>query len=102
QTQDYDVWRQLGNVCWSHSDVLPYFKKAEGQVRGGDEHHGADGPLGVDDVRMENPLCEAFIKSCVAERIPLTRDFNGPVQEGVGYYQLTNKNGRRCSSAVAY
>lgn len=102
QTQDYDVWRQLGNVGWSHSDVLPYFKKAEGQVRGADEHHGADGPLGVDDVRMDNPLCEAFVESCVAEGIPLTRDFNGPVQEGVGYYQLTNKNGRRCSSAVAY
>lgn len=102
QTQDYDVWRQLGNAGWSHSDVLPYFKKAEGQVRGGDDHHGADGPLGVDDVRMQNPLCEAFIKSCVAEGIPLTRDFNGPVQDGVGYYQLTNKNGRRCSSAVAY
>lgn len=102
QTQDYDVWRQLGNVGWSHSDVLPYFKKAEGQVRGGDDHHGADGPLGVDDVRMDNPLCEAFIKSCVADGIPLTRDFNGPEQEGVGYYQLTNKNGRRCSSAVAY
>lgn len=102
QAQDYDVWRQLGNVGWSHNDVLPYFKKAEGQVRGADEHHGADGPLGVDDVRMDNPLCEAFIQSARAEGIPFTRDFNGGSQEGVGYYQLTNRRGRRCSSAVAY
>jgi choline dehydrogenase len=62
QVQDYDVWRQLGNVGWSHADVLAYFKKAEGQVRGGDDYHGADGPLGVDDVRMDNPLCEAFLR----------------------------------------
>ena len=102
QAQDYDVWRQLGNVGWSHTDVLPYFKKAEGQVRGGDALHGADGPLGVDDVRMDNPLCEAFVKSCLADGIPFTTDFNGADQEGVGYYQLTNRNGRRCSAAVAY
>ena len=102
QAQDYDVWRQLSNVGWSHDDVLPYFKKSEGQVRGADTHHGADGPLGVDDVRMDNPLCEAFIKSCRADGIPFTRDFNGASQEGVGYYQLTNRSGRRCSSAVAY
>jgi choline dehydrogenase len=102
QAQDYDVWRQLGNVGWSHRDVLPYFKKAEGQARGGDEHHGSDGPLGVDDVRMENPLCEAFIQSSRADGIPFTRDFNGASQEGVGYFQVTNRRGRRCSSAVAY
>jgi choline dehydrogenase len=102
QAQDYDVWRQLGNTGWSHDDVLPYFRKAEGQVRGGDALHGATGPLGVDDVRMENPLCEAFRQSCIADGIPATNDFNGASQEGVGYYQLTNKHGRRCSSAAAY
>ena len=57
---------------------------------------------GVADVRMENPLCEAYIEACVSAGIPRTKDFNGPTQEGAGYYQLTNRNGRRCSAAVAY
>ncbi|MGE3065283.1 MAG: GMC family oxidoreductase [Hyphomicrobiaceae bacterium] len=102
QARDYDVWRQLGNVGWSYREVLPYFKRAEDQERGADDYHGSGGPLGVSDVRMSNPLCEAFIKAAVAEGIPHTTDFNGASQEGVGYYQLTNRNGRRCSSAVAY
>lgn len=102
QSQDYDVWRQLGATGWSHADVLPYFKRAEDQIRGASDHHGADGPLGVDDVRMDNPLCEAFVASCRAFGLPLTDDFNGATQEGVGYYQLTNRGGRRCSTAVGY
>jgi choline dehydrogenase len=102
QQQDYDVWRQLGNSGWSFRDVLPYFKRAEDQERGADELHGSGGPLGVSDVRMDNPLCEAYIQACVAAGIPRTKDFNGPTQEGAGYYQLTNRNGRRCSAAVAY
>ena len=102
QAQDYDHWRQLGNAGWSFDDVLPYFKRSERQERGGDALHGADGPLGVSDVRMDNELCEAFVKSCVAEGIPLTDDFNGPDQEGVGYYQLTTWKGRRSTTAVAY
>ncbi len=102
QAEDFDVWRQLGNPGWSFRDVLPYFKRAENQERGTDDLHGAGGPLSVEDVRMENPLCEAFIKSAVAASVPFTRDFNGASQEGVGYYQLTNKNGRRCSTAVGY
>jgi choline dehydrogenase len=102
QHQDYDTWRQLGCAGWSFADVLPYFKRAEDQERGGDELHGKGGPLGVSDVRMSNPLCEAYIEACVAAGIPRTRDFNGPSQEGAGYYQLTNRNGRRCSAAVAY
>jgi choline dehydrogenase len=102
QQQDYDTWRQLGNPGWSFADVLPYFKKAEDQERGSDELHGGGGPLGVSDVRMDNPLCEAYIEACVAAGIPRTKDFNGPTQEGAGYYQLTNRNGRRCSAAVGY
>jgi choline dehydrogenase len=102
QSQDFDVWRQLGNPGWSFSDVLPYFKRAEGQERGADDLHGADGPLGVSDLHMTNPVCEAFVQSCLAEGIPPTRDFNGPQQEGVGYYQVTNRNGRRSTTAVAY
>ena len=102
QAQDYNVWRQLGNVGWSFDDVLPYFKRAEDQERGEDDLHGVGGPLGVSDVRMDNPICDAFVASAVAAGIPATRDFNGPSQEGVGYYQLTNRKGRRCSAAVAY
>jgi choline dehydrogenase len=102
QSHDFDVWRQLGNPGWSFNDVLPYFKRAEGQERGADDLHGADGPLGVSDLHMTNPVCEAFVKSCMAEGIPFTKDFNGPSQEGVGYYQVTNRNGRRSTTAVAY
>jgi len=102
QANDFNHWRQLGNAGWSFEDVLPYFKRSERQERGASELHGADGPLGVSDVHMHNPICEAFIKSCVAEGIPFTDDFNGPSQEGVGYYQLTNYKGRRSTTAVAY
>jgi choline dehydrogenase len=59
QARDYDVWRQLGNEGWAYQDVLPYFRRSEDQERGGDELHGAGGPLAVTDVRMQNPLCEA-------------------------------------------
>src|SRR5690606_37318188 len=102
QAQDFDHWRQLGNAGWSFRDVLPYFKRAEDQERGADEYHGAGGPLGVSDVHMKNPLCEAYIAACVAAGIPRTTDFNGASQEGVGYYQLTTRKGRRCSTAVGY
>ncbi len=102
QAQDFDTWRQLGNAGWSYRDVLPYFIRAEDQERGADDYHGAGGPLGVSDVHMRNPLCEAYIAACVAAGIPRTTDFNGASQEGVGYYQLTTRKGRRCSTAVGY
>jgi choline dehydrogenase len=102
QAADFNHWRQLGNTGWSFEDCLPFFKRAEHQERGGDDLHGADGPLGVSDVHMDNPVCEAFRLAAIAEGIPATTDFNGPKQEGVGYYQLTNRNGRRSSTAVAY
>ena len=103
QAQDFDVWRQLGNAGWAYEDVLPYFKRSEDQERGADEHHGSGGPLGVSDVRLrQRQQCEAFIEACAAAGIPRSNDFNGAEQEGAGYYQLTNRNGRRCSAAVAY
>ncbi len=103
QTQDFNVWRQLGNVGWGWDDVLPYFKRAEDQERGADDLHGTGGPLGVSDVRLQRKeLCDAFIEACAAAGIPRTVDFNGPGQEGAGYYQLTNRQGRRCSTAVGY
>ena len=102
QKQDYDTWRQLGNAGWSYTDVLPYFKCAEDQERGADDFHGSGGPLGVSDVRMNNPLCDAYIAASVAAGLPHSTDFNGARQEGAGYYQLTTKDGRRSSTAVAY
>jgi choline dehydrogenase len=101
QREDFDHWRQLGNTGWSFEDVLPYFRKSEDQQRGGDALHGAGGPLGVSDVEP-HPLCEAFIAAAGQAGFPRNDDFNGPVQEGAGYYQLTARGGRRCSTARAF
>ncbi len=102
QAEDFDHWRQLGNPGWSFEDVLPYFKKSEDQARGGDDRHGAGGPLRVSDLGEKHPICEAFIDEAAALGIPRNDDFNGPSQEGVGYFQLTTRNGRRCSTAIAF
>ena len=102
QREDFDRWRQLGNAGWGYDDVLPFFRKAERQERGADDYHGADGPLGVSDLGLRHPICEAFIESAVNIGIPRNDDFNGRSQEGVGYYQLTEWRGRRSSTAVCY
>jgi choline dehydrogenase len=102
QPEDYDHWRQLGNAGWSFEDVLPYFRRAEDQERGADELHGAGGPLAVSNVSEPHPLCEAFIDAAQQAGFPRNDDFNGPSQEGAGYFQLTARNGRRCSTAVGY
>lgn len=99
---DYDRWASLGCDGWSYDDVLPYFKKAECNVRGADEYHGADGPLHVSDQHYLNPTSTAFL--CSAEALQLRRndDFNGERQEGFGIYQVTQKDGERWSAARAY
>jgi choline dehydrogenase len=102
QSADYDHWRQLGNSGWSFEDVLPYFRRAEDQARGADALHGTGGPLAVSDVCEPHPLCEAFIEAAQQAGFPRNDDFNGPSQEGAGYFQLTSRNGRRCSTAVGY
>ncbi len=99
---DYDRWAELGAEGWSYADVLPYFKKAEGNERGDDDFHGADGPLSVSDLRHHSGLSDAFLSAAQELQIPRNEDFNGESQEGVGYYQVTQRNGRRCSAAVAY
>jgi choline dehydrogenase len=101
QKEDFDHWRQLGNPGWSYDDVLPYFKRAEGQARGPDAYHGAGGPLSVGD-SARHELIEAWIEACIDLGIPRNDDFNGAVQEGAGYFQVTNRKGFRCSAAVAY
>ncbi|MHB1304927.1 MAG: GMC family oxidoreductase [Acidiphilium sp.] len=102
QAEDYDHWRQLGCAGWSYEDVLPYFRRAEDQQHGADEFHGAGGPLAVSDMRVRRDICDAYIEAAERNGIPRTRDFNGARQEGAGYFQLTARNGRRCSAAVAY
>jgi choline dehydrogenase len=102
QKEDFDHWRQLGNTGWGFSDVLAYFRRAEDQERGADDLHGVGGPLAVSDVCEPHPLCEAFIEAAEKSGIPRNDDFNGPRQEGAGYFQLTAKNGRRWSTAMGY
>ncbi|MGE4047607.1 MAG: GMC family oxidoreductase [Acetobacteraceae bacterium] len=102
QAQDFDHWRQLGNAGWSFDDVLPYFRKSEDKIDGGDDLHGTGGPLAVSSIDDYDPISKAFIKSAVDLGFPRTNDFNGRVQEGAGYYHLTTRNGRRCSTAVGY
>ena len=99
---DYDEWRQRGNEGWDWDSVLPMFKRAEDQSRGESEHHGVGGPLKVSDIPRELPLTRAMIEAAVQAGIPRNPDFNGPTQEGTGYYQFTATNKRRWSSARAY
>lgn len=102
QHQDYDRWRQRGNAGWGYDDVLPYFKKAEDQQRGGNEFHGVGGPLPVSDWRHADPLSEAFVVAAAEAGIPTNPDFNGATQEGAGFFQTTTRRGRRASTAYAY
>ncbi len=102
QRQDYDRWAELGCSGWSYDEVLPYFKRAENQSRGADAFHGTDGPLRVSDMSFKRPICDDFINGVEELGTPKNDDINGETQEGVGYFQLTAHNGRRCSSAVAY
>ena len=102
QKEDYDGWRDLGNPGWGWDDVLPYFKKAEGNDRLGEPLHSKTGPLKASSIPKKHPLVEAFIKAANALNVPKTEDFNNLTQEGVGYYQLSTHKGLRCSAAVAY
>ena len=102
QPRDYDHWRQLGNAGWTWDEVLPYFKRAEDQERGADEFHGTGGPLSVSNMRVRRDVCDAFIAGAAECGIPMREDFNRDEQEGAGYFQLTARNGLRCSTAVGY
>ena len=100
---DYDEWRDAyGATGWGYDDVLPYFKKAEGNTRLSDPYHGTDGPLHVEDRRYTHELSHAFVESAVAAGFKRNDDFNGAEQEGAGLYQVTCKKGRRWSVDDAY
>ncbi len=104
---DYDEWADLGAEGWDWASCLPYFRRAEGNVWGGDALHGGDGPLQVADQSAPRRIARAFIDACEASHIPRNDDFNGPRQEGAGLYQVTQyahgpRKGERCSAAAAY
>lgn len=99
---DYDHWASLGNSGWSYADVLPYFLKSEGNERLDGPLHGRDGPLAVSDLRTDNPFPGIFLDACRHLQHRVIDDFNGEDQEGVGLYQVTQKNGERWSAARAY
>lgn len=105
--EDYDEWAALGATGWSFEEVLPYFLKSEGNERGSDDLHNADGPLQVADQAEPRAITQAFVKACGEVQIPPNADFNGPTQEGSGLYQVNQhfknpKRGERCSAASAY
>ena len=100
---DYDDWaRASDDPRWAWSRVLPVFKRCEDNSRGASAMHGADGPLGVSDLRHHNVLSSAFLDAAGSAGFARTDDFNGATQEGFGLYQVTQRNGVRCSAAAAY
>lgn len=104
---DYDEWANLGCDGWSWDECLPYFRRAENNERGGDDVHGADGPLQVSDQKSPRPITRAFVEAATQLQHRETEDFNSGDNEGVGLYQVTQfhdkaRNGERCSAAAAY
>ena len=102
QPSDYDGWAAAGNPGWSFDEVLPYFKRSEHNERGADALHGSGGPLNVKDLDPRNPVAQRFVDAGVQAGLPHNDDFNGPRQDGVGFYQVTHRAGERCSAAKAY
>lgn len=103
QREDFDNWKAMGNPGWGWEDVLPYFRRLETNNDGGNTYRGDRGPLHVSSViESTHPLCEIFLRASQEAGFDLTPDFNGPVQEGVGHYQITTHRGFRMSTARAY
>ena len=102
QAADYNAWSDAGCVGWRFDEVLRFFTKAEDQERGANNFHGIGGPLAVTDMKYRRALCDAYVRAAEELQIPTNDDFNGPSQEGAGYFQLTTRNGFRCSAAAAY
>lgn len=100
--RDYDEWVRMGATGWGWDEVLPWFRHAEANTRGADAFHGDGGPLHVADLRYGNPLSAVFLEAANEAGFARNADFNGASQDGFGWYQVTQKNGARCSSAVAY
>jgi choline dehydrogenase-like flavoprotein len=99
---DYEEWKALGCEGWGWEEVLPYFIRAEDNERGASELHGKGGPLTVSEGRSRHPLSEVWLEAAEQAGLRRNPDFNGAEQDGIGHYQLTQRNGMRCSAAVAY
>lgn len=99
---DYDHWASLGNAGWSYDDVLPYFKRSEDNADFGGDYHGKGGPLAVGKLRSDNPVQQIYLQAAREAQFPLRDDFNAEQQEGLGIYQVTQKNGERWSAARGY
>ncbi len=99
---DYNHWAALGNSGWSFADVLPYFIKSENNHEIKNAWHGQSGPMHVSNLRTDNPFQHYFKAAAEQVGYPLNDDFNGPEQEGLGTYQVTQNEGERCSAYRAY
>ena len=99
---DFDDWAADGASGWSYADMLHYFRKAETNERGESHFHGASGPLSVQDGRFRHPLVDEMLEASVSAGMVANPDFNGESQMGVGRFQFTQCDGRRCSAATAY
>jgi len=100
---DYDTWRdEFGCTGWGYRELLPYFLRAEDNARGASPYHGTGGPLSVQDLRHKSEHGRLFIAAACRRGALENDDFNGPEQDGVGFYQVTQRDGRRCSVADAY
>jgi len=102
QREDYDSWAQAGIAGWNYSSVLPYFRKAEAYHAGASDYHGGDGPLSVSQLAYRNPLAAVFVEAAISAGYRRNEDFNGAIQAGVGFYDVTQRANRRCSAAQAY
>jgi choline dehydrogenase len=99
---DYDAWAAAGHAGWGYDDVLPFFRRSEDNERGEDAYHGADGPLSVSESRSMHPLVDTMLEAARQAGHEHNPDFNGARQEGVGRFQLTQRNGLRCSTVDAF
>lgn len=100
---DYDTWRDdYGCTGWGYADIVPYFLRAENNSRGSSAYHGIAGPLSVQDLKHKSPLTRAFVAASRECGLPANEDFNGQAQDGTGFYQVTQRDGRRWSAADAY
>lgn len=102
QHADYDGWAQQGSTGWDYPSVLPFFKRSEGYAGGASEYHGADGELGVSDLRSDHPACRAWVAAAQEFGLPRNPDFNGATDYGVGSYQLNIRGHWRASASVSF
>jgi choline dehydrogenase-like flavoprotein len=100
--RDHDRWAEFGIEGWSYQEVLPYYKKSQNNERGANEYHGTGGLLNVADLRCVNPLSRLFVEAAQQFGYRMNEDFNGASQEGIGFFQATQKNGKRQSAAAAF